>query len=132
MREVHVPKKELKRGSKIFWTSTMGSPEETEEEANAARKTYNGRRRKKKLKRLRRGFEILAATPPSKAEDQRPANPRLTRPRSRVECETTQAARACLYLTNFSQIFPHAVLFLYQDQGHAISKNQSTNLFSKS
>ena len=68
----------------------MGSPEETEEEANAARKTYNGRRGKKKLKRLRRGFAILAATPPSKAEDQRPANLRLTRPRSRVECETTQ------------------------------------------
>ena len=112
------------RGTKNLLTSTMGSPKETEEEANAARKTFTTEGGKRSWKRLRRGFAILAATPPSKAEDQRPANPR--------ETDSTQIAGGmrndpghASISPNLSLIFPHVVQRSAKRRGYLLSYSQA-------
>ena len=90
--------------------------------------TFPQKGEKRSWKRLRRGFAILAATPPSKAEDQRPANPR--------ETDSTQIAGGmrndpghASISPNLSLIFPHVVHFLYQ--AHAIIKKSKHKIVSK-
>ena len=122
------------RGTKNLLTSTMGSPKETEEEANAARKTFTDISTEGGKKKLERPREKAAKRI---RDSRRDAALKGRRPKAcQPETDSTQIAGGmrndpghASISPNLSLIFPHVVHFLYQ--AHAIIKKSKHKIVSK-